>query len=791
MLNGDEYITMQLEEGLNAYGIWNVPPEISYDRNFVDFYNYSQNTDWIGKITKDSYTHDHFFNMSGGGRKSMYYTSVNYQKASGTTVNTAFRRLGIRANFNYSISNKLRITTYFSYSNTLKQDNPSISGRNVREMAYIKAPNMSIWEYDQDGELTGEYFTPILSYQGSGSSYYNPVAIADLGKNDTQGNEIQNNFIVDYNILDWLKFKESISFAYINEKGNSFTPASAIGADWLYSGKNNAREKNDINLRLLSRSQLFITPLRSSRDHSLIGVLMWEMEQKKFESMDIVTGNGPTIKIKDPSVGAPTDWMWSGSSQIRLFGAFGSLNYKYKNRYLLSASIRADGSSMFGESNQWGVFPSLSAGWKFSEEGFLSQYAFLNESKLRLSWGRSGKGISEDDPYARYSYYITQGRYMLDPSIVPGQIQLASLKWQTVESWNLGLDLNFFNNRLYVKGDVYDKITFDLLWNDYDIPGTTGYNELEYFNGGSISNRGWEFYTRGVLIDREKLLFSLNFNISQNINRFISFPENFKKQRGISISNGEFPKKAEIGKPIGSFYGFRYLGVYPSDEHAVAKDENGNILVDANGEPIPMTYMETYEFKGGDAIYEDINHDGKIDLMDVVYIGDSSPLFIGGFGSTLKYKSFGISLNFHYRLGFDIINKVAIETEGMLNKNNQSKAVLHRWKREGQEGEGMLPRAYMNHPANNLGSDRYVEPGDFLRLNTINFTYRLNPRLAKRMNLSSLEIGIMIRKLLTFTNYTGQDPEIGRVGLDPFWLGLDEARTPAPKEYSLRFNLNF
>jgi hypothetical protein len=245
------------------------------------------------------------------------------------------------------------------------------------------------------------------------------------------------------------------------------------------------------------------------------------------------------------------------------------------------------------------------------------------------------------------------------------------------------------------------------------------------------------------------------------------------------------------GEPIGSFFGFRYLGVYPTDADAVARDANGNVITDANGVALPMTYLGTYIFKGGDAIYEDINHDGKIDLNDVVYIGDSNPDFIGGFGTNMAYKNFDMSVAFHYRLGFDIVNMVALNSEGMNGRNNQSKAVLSRWRAQGQDEEGMLPRAYMNHPANNLGSDRYVEPGDYLRLINLKFGYRVPARICNKIHVRSLNLAFSARKFWTWTRYSGQDPEVGQDASDPFWIGVDWANTPPPKILTMSIAVGF
>ncbi len=799
MLNGDEYVTMQLEEWHNSDAVYNVPPEIAYDKNYVDFYNYSANTNWMDEITRNAFTHDHFFKISGGGQRTRYYTSINYQKELGTTINTSFRRFSYRANFDYIISDNLRLTTNFTYTNSLTEQNPTFSKtnpnsteedkNNIRRMAYIKAPNMSIWEHDENGNLTGEYFIPIESYQGSGTKFFNPVAIANLGINDVRSNQIQNNFIIDYKIADWLKFKESVSFAYINNKGNRFIPNAAIGAAWYMNKSNEATERNSGDLRWLSRSQLFFLPFQKSITHSLTGVLMWEMEEKRAEWTQLSTNRSASVNISDPSSGAPIGAVASGSQNKRLFGAFSSLNYKYKDRYIANMNLRADGSSAFGKNNQWGIFPSVSLGWRFSEEPFLKSLYFLDDSKIRLSWGQSGRAL--DNPYASYSYYETTNHYMNNSAIVPEQIELTNLKWETASSWNGGLDLNMFKDRIYITVEVYKSITKNLLHRNYKIPSLSGFSQLDYFNGGSIQNIGWEFFMRGDIIKKDKLRFALDFNISKNHNSFLSFPQNFLKERGSTIGNGVYPRKAEVGQPIGSFYGFRYLGVYPSDEDAVARDENGIIMRNGNGNPIQMSYKEEYVFMGGDAKYEDINHDGKIDILDAVYIGNSSPKVIGGFGTNFEYGRFNASVKFHYRLGFDIMNQVAMDTQGMLNRNNQSKAVLRRWQRQGQDEVGLLPRAYMNHPANNLGSDRYVEKGDYLRLNNIDLSYNVSSDLAKRLNVSSLNIGLTIRKLLTITNYSGQDPEISRKEKDPFWMGTDDATTPPSREYSMRININF
>ena len=787
MLNGDEYIMLQLEEWHNSQGVFDIPREIAYDKDYYDFYNYSANTDWIGTITQNSLTHDHYFKVSGGGEKARYFTSFSYIDEGGTTISTGAKRFSTRVNLEYYLSKKMLFTIQFNYVKNSIDRNLTIGEdenedpMNIRKMAYLKAPNMSIWEYDAQGKPTGEYFTPISSYQGPGSEYFNPVAVANLGKNDRIENSLQNTFRLRYNILPWLIFRQTVAFAFGGEKEQNYLPYNAIGTDWLAWNVNKAEEGNSNNNSIHTETQLaFNSPFRTNR-HVLSGAATFITSQSRYEWMNIQSNKTPSTHIQDPAIDAQINWIGTGSGQSREIGVMMNMNYKFLDRYMIQTVLRADAASSFGQNSRWGLFPGIAAAWRFSDEPFLQQLGFLGTSMFRVSWGVAGR--QPGDAYARYATYASEGNgsYLFFPAIVPTQVQLNNLQWESISSVDVGLELNLFNNRLYLEGDIYQKVTENLLFEDYDIPKSSGYEQLKFLNGGQLENKGWELMVDYNVVRREKFWWGLNFNISRNINSFNRLPENFNSERSTSIGNGDYPLRVVAGEPIGSFFGFRYLGVWPSDGDVIARDANGNILYDSEGLPIPLTYTDQYIFKGGDAKYEDINHDGKIDLNDVVYIGDSNPDFIGGFGTTIKYKNFDISCNFHYRLGFDIINGVALETEGMLNKNNQSKATLSRWRVQGQDEEGMLPRAYMNHPANNLGSDRYVEQGDYLRLINFVVAYQMKPEICRKLRLRRLSFALSGRKLFTWTNYSGQDPEVGQDASDPFWIGEDKANTPPPK----------
>ncbi len=783
MLNGDEYIMLQLEAWHNSRGVFDVPSEIAYDRDFFDFYNYSANTDWLKEITQNGMSHDHYFSVSGGGERTRFFTSFSYLDEEGTTVNTGYNRFSSRINLDYFLSRNLVFQIKFNYTSSTREANYEINNRNIREMAYIKAPNMSIWEHDQDGNLTGEYFTPITSYQGNGLNFFNPVAVADLGSRNTYINELDNTFTLQYRFSDWLTVRETVSFQFQGNKEKRFLPYNAIGTDWLHPNVNAAQESNSMSEQIRTETQLAFSSPFKNKNHEFSGALTWVTEQSRGEWIGVMSARSPSTDVQDPSAN-PTIWaMWSGKNENRLVRNVNNLNYKYLDRYMLQRVLTVDGHSSFGPNNRWGVFKGAFAGWRFSSEPFLESLSWLGESMIRASWGVSGR--QPGNVYARFATYESSGNYMDNVGVAPSSIQLSNLRWETISSLDVGIELNLFDDRIFFETNVYEKLTKDILFNNYNIPSSSGYDRLMYFNGGGMTNRGWEMMADAKIVRSKDWLLTVNFNTSQNINSFSKLPDNFNPERSTSIGNGQYPLRVVEGQPIGSFFGFRYLGVWASDKDVVSKDADGNILRDSEGLPIPLRYTDTYTFKGGDPIYEDINHDGKIDLNDVVYIGDSNPILIGGFGSMIKYKNWDISASFHYRVGFDIINGIALRTEGMNNRNNQSKATLSRWRIQGQDFEGMLPRAYMNHPANNLGSDRYVEKGDYMRLNNLKIAYRLSQRLCKKFGVRKADVAISARKLYTFTNYTGQDPEVGQDASDPFWIGVDNARTPPPKIYTI------
>ena len=520
MLNGDEYIMLQLEEWHNSRGVFEIPPEIAYDKDFYDFHNYSANTDWLSEITKNGVSHDHYFSVSGGGEKTRYFTSFNYLDEGGTTINTGYSRFSTRVNLDYFLSRKLLFQVKFNYTSSLTEGNLIINGRNIREMAYIKAPNMSVWELDANGNQTSEYFTPIRSYQGDGVNYFNPVAVAKLGRNDRNLNKLENTFMLQYRFNDWLTFRETISFQYQGTKSKNYLPYNAIGADWLAWNINKAEESNGLDQSIRTETQVAFSSPFKNEDHQLSGAFTWITNQSGYEWMNIQSNKTPSTDIQDPAINAAINWIGTGSGESRLISSVNTVNYKLKDRYMFQGVVTIDAHSSFGANNRWGLFKGLSLGWRFSNEPFFESASWLGESMLRASWGVSGR--QPGDVYARFSTYESTGTgsYILDPAVAPTRPQLNSLMWETITSWDVGLELNLFDDRVYIESDIYEKVTSNLLFPDYDIPLSSGYSQLRYLNGGEMTNTGWELMTDFKLIRTKDWLWSFNFNTSQNINSF-------------------------------------------------------------------------------------------------------------------------------------------------------------------------------------------------------------------------------------------------------------------------------
>ncbi|TXK44303.1 TonB-dependent receptor [Pontibacter qinzhouensis] len=794
MLSGAQYSQYIPEAWMNRTGtpLRADVTEFQYDPNDpYNYYNYSNNTNWIDEITQLGYIQDHNVSLSGGGDKARYYTSIGYLGQRGTTIGTDLSRISARINLDFAVSDRIRFRTDLSYTHL---DNNQNYTNNIRGVAYNKMPNMSVWEYNEYGEVTPNYFSPVSNVQGQYSGTFNPVAMAREGKNRLLGERIIPKFNLRYDIVPGiLNASSDVQFDINNSKTNMFLPQTATGRPWTETTINRASDTDYDKFSVITKSNLLFTP-KLGENHTFQGLASFMTFDATTVGYNIMTSNTASAYLQDPSIPARIQNeelnLSASEVQSRSLGMLLSAQYGFLDRYIVNVGVRRDGSSKFGQNHRYGTFPSISARWRISGESFMQNFHFINDLSARASFGASGN--EPRGAYGHYNLYQSLAWNYLDLSgTYPTNMELRDLRWETVNQSNFGLNLSLFDNRITIDADLYRRRTKDMFFGGLQIASITGFNNVD-MNVGTMDNQGWELAMNFTPYKTKDLTINFAVNLAHNQNMIREISEYYPLERGRLDQNGQYLVTIQKNNPFGSFYGYRYLGVYKDAEATIARDKDGNAVTGPNGQVVPMRFgypTVDYVFQPGDAMYEDINKDGNIDYKDVVYLGNANPKLTGGFGPSVTYKGFRLNMFFNFRYKYDVVNQTRMQTENMYNYNNQSTAILRRWRRPGDETD--IPRALIGQGYNWLASDRYVEDGSFLRFRTITLRYNLPKNLSQKIGSEDVGMYITTENLFTFTNYNGQDPEVPLAGSDPFRIGFDTSRTPPVKTVTLGFNVRF
>jgi TonB-linked SusC/RagA family outer membrane protein len=803
LLTGDQYSQLIPELFMNRNGTplnTLVNKEFQYDPSDVYWFkNYSNNTDWIDAITQTGLSGDHTVSLQGGGEKAKYYTSVGYLDQKGVTKGTGLNRISARLNLDYTVSSRIRFRTDFSYTHSVTDRNyvnafNANDGDRLRSVANNKLPNMSIYEYDEYGNLTPNYFSPAQNIQGAYSRTYNPAAMAEFATNQQTGERITPIFNLKYDIIPSILYSDfSVMFDINNSKVNNFLPQNATGRPYTETVVNRAGDSDLDQFRVQSKANFIFNP-KIGDNHEWQSILSLQSDDYRGVSQESLTSNTASSLLTDPSNPSRTQntdlRLLTGIGESRSVGALISTQYKYADKYIINVGLRADGSSKFGPNNRYGYFPSISTRWRVSSEKFMKKLKFIDDLSVRASYGQSGRAPRAD--YLFYNFYGNfQSNYLGLSGVFPSNIELKNLKWETVSGTNLGFNLEMLNRKLKIDVDLYKNRSTDLLFENLQISGVSGFNDLD-LNFGKLDNQGWEVGINATPYKSKDLTIDFGFNIASNVNVIREISEFFPSEDGFSDRNGSYKRFLQINNPYGSFYGYKFKGVYTDQNATIAKDANGNQIVSPSGQPIYMrfNYPKTdYVFQQGDAMYEDINFDGNIDSRDVVYLGNSNPKFTGGFGPSFNYKNrIRLSTFFSYRIGYEVINQTDMFTTNLSGFDNQSTAVLSRWRNPGDVTN--IPRSLFASGYNWLGSDRYVEDASFVRFRTATISYSLGPDMLKKIKVADVRVFITGENMFTLTNYRGQDPEIN-MQRGVFGVALDNSRTPPTKRFTFGLSTRF
>lgn len=807
MLSGDQYSTLIPEEYMNATGTplnTQFIKEFQYDPNDPYWYNnYSKNTDWIKAITQKGFMQDHNISMTGGGEKARYFASLGYLSQKGTTIGTYLNRISTRINLDYIVSERIRFKSDISYSYT---DNNRNYANNLRDIAYRKMPNMSIYEYDEFGNLSGNYFTPASNIQGFYQSLTssgnvlgtaNPVAMANDASNKIISQRVTPHFNLQYEIFKKVLMATfDVQFDVNNNKNNSFLPQTSTGRPWTETSVNRAYDGDIDVFNVQTKTNVVYTPNFKNVKHKLISFLSLNTYDNKYVSQEILVSNTASSILQDPSnIGRTQNGesrLVAYSGQTRNIGLLVSGQYSFKDKYLFNAGLRGDGSSRFGPANRYGLFPSVSFRWRMSDEKFMKRFdKQIDDLSFRASYGQSGNQPRRDYSYIN-TYNTFSWSYLGQAGVYPGNMELSNLKWETIVGQNVGINLSMFNRRITADAEFYINRTKQMYFPGLQISSINGFNNVD-MNVGTMDNQGFELALGFTPVKTKKWQLDFNFNIARNVNVIREISDLYPRDKGNIEANGQYKTYLQINNPFGSFYGFRFKGVYKDLQSTIATDASGKNIIGPTGQTVYMKFNYPsigYTFQPGDAMYEDINNDGNINYQDIVYLGNSMPKYSGGFGTSLSHKGqWKFTAFFTYRYKFDLVNGTKINTTNMYGFDNQSTATLSRWRKDGDVTD--MPRAMYRTGYNWLGSDRYVEDASYLRFRTATLRYTAAKKLVQKLKLKNLSAYVSVENLYTWTNYTGQDPEVSVRGSDPFRVAIDYSYTPPVKTVTIGITASF
>jgi len=751
ILNASQFRDANYDAAFNATGAppTRIPLYDSLHPYYRDSYNYQD------IMYRETFQQKLDLSVSGTTKEKNvdYFVSAGYRDLAPIVIETQYKQVFGNAKVNYNISKFMKGSTNFNLSNFNynRQDNSII-------FRYLGTFPM----YSPYDPITGNLI-PLFE-----SSRPNPLAQALFMTNDVKRWRILGKQEFTATILKGLDFKTNASIDFSNTESFFFNPpilSTNLSAQSIFSDYRPEIRTSFVNENTLNYKKTF------KKKHNFTFLLGQSYQIFKSNSTFVRGIGNIDNQITSISGSASISVFRQSMQENVLLSYFSRANYNYKGKYLFSALIRRDGSSRFGTANQNSYFPSVSGGWRFSEEKWSKKLNWLYDGKVRASYGITGN--QNIDNYASKGTLVRAGSYLGEVSIAGDAIGNPDLRWETTKQFDIGTDISFFKGRVNLTADYYTKNSSDLLFN-VQIPTQTGYSFIP-FNFGSLSNKGVELSLDGVVIDKNfKWTSTVTFGLNRN--KVTELPGN-EDYRPNPFS------LARVGEAVGVFYGFKALGVYARDEDNVYLDANGQVSQYRRG-------SSTGEiFRGGDVIFEDINNDGIIDINDLQIIGNPTPKAFGGFQNSFSYKGFTLNLFVNAVFGNNIFNELNRRIDGNQFDVNYSTNQLRRWRVQGDETD--VPRLVRGDPMRNYSvSSLFVEDGSFIRLQNAALNYKLPSKVTKNLGLSVANIGFSVQNLLTFGSYKGYDPEVSS-GNNPLGFGVDNGAFPRTRNYNLSLNIKF
>ncbi|HEV3414732.1 MAG TPA: TonB-dependent receptor [Puia sp.] len=752
-LTGPQYVSLVQEELLNGFGL---PPNQFAANGIFNLSNAPDTyptTNWQDLIFHSAPIFNYQLSAAGGDAKTKFYISANYNGTDGIQIGTDYHRYGARLNINHTVSSKFKVSGELGVTRSIqaRTDNDN-----------------DIYGVLSTAVLMPTYFKPInpdgtYAYDANLGIIENPLASAKLRFNQAKTNRVVGDLAAEYFFLPSLSLRVQGSVDYVGFNEFQFLPSNTLeGA----TGPNGiGRQGYSADLNLLNENVL--TWRQSFGDHNITATAVASFQEDNFQSIFGEGHNFPGNGIQELSAASTPVQITSSQTGLGQIGYLLRVNYDYKGRYLLSGSVRRDGSSALGSNFQYGTFPAVSAGWRISDEDWFKNVPKISNLKLRGSYGKLGNtnGLG---PYASKALVGVGANYVLNgsantPGLAPLQIGNDSLRWESLTQGDVGLEVGLFKERLQFTVDYYNKSTKDLLL-ARPLVGSSGFTSVNQ-NIGEISNTGWEFSVTATEYSTRDFVWTTSFNISFNKNIV-------KKISGSPFPSG-FANWTQAGYPIGSFYGYKAIGIFNTASE-VAK--------------APTQFQGT---SPGDIQFADLNHDGVITSADQTILGNANPKYYGGLTNTFSYKGFDLTVFFQFNEGNKIFNENRVFAEGMNSLFGQYATTAKRW--EPTDTNTTMPRAVFGDPNGNaaLNSTRFLEDGSYIRLKNLIFAYNLPAAVASKVKMRSIKVFFQGTNLKTWTKYSGFDPEVSTFPGNNTAQGTDFLTYPQAKSWTFGLNLGF
>lgn len=723
MLNSQQFATLHNEMMTN-----NGQP---LNPAYADPSSITTNTNWLGELFRTAGQQNYALSYSGGSDKSTFYVSGSYTDQDGIVINNGYKRYTTQVNVDSKVFSWLK----FSNNLTLSLDKKQSGSIGIRDaMGALPLQPLK----NPDGTWSGP--------EGQSNWYgdiRNPIGSALINDNQTNGYNVLGNISGEVTILPQLKFKTTVGLQTSFWDDKNWSPKY----NWKPISNPFSTLSNSYNKSITHLWDNYFTYDAKVNKHHFTVLAGTSAQDNSFQYVSATSRDFISDYAQQISNGTTTLPSSGNASEWAMFGLLGRINYSYDNKYLLTVNVRRDASSRFGANYRWGTFPSASAKWRLSEESFFKKTDFLSDLALRAGYGVVGNQNSLGN-YA-YASTLSVGTATFNdvvvPSVVPDRLANPNIRWEEVEQTNLGVDADFFRGRINVTFDAYIKNTNDMQV-PMIVPVTTGYSDINVpsINLGKVQNKGFEFAVTSQNL-KGNINWSTSLNFSVNKNRIIKLNDNRTQLNGTTIQ--------KEGYPINAFYGLIMNGLFQTQ-----KEVNNYAKQQQGADPYNSTAP-------GDVRFLDLNNDGQINDFDRTFIGNPNPRLTFAVNNNFEWKKIDLSVFVQGIQGNDIYNGNRIFQEGMSVAQNQTTAVLNRWTGEGTSN--IIPRAIYNDPNKNTRtSSRFVEDGSYLRIKNVILGYSLTKSLLNRTKISSARFFISAQNLVTFTNYSGIDPEVGVSGID-------------------------